>query len=100
MCPSWDKYLLVAGNYQAGISVVDFSDPANAREIAFADPAPLLPPTQLGGDWSSYWYDGLVYESDITRGLIIWELAGPGRTVLDGRAPFSVVSGRSGVTTP
>jgi energy-coupling factor transporter ATP-binding protein EcfA2 len=27
-----------------------FSDPANARAIAYADPAPLVP-TQLGGDW-------------------------------------------------
>jgi hypothetical protein len=34
---------------------VDFSDPANAREIAYADPAPLSE-TQLilGGDWSTY----------------------------------------------
>ncbi len=30
-------------------------------------------PTQLGGDWSTYWYNGLVYESDITRGLLIWD---------------------------
>ena len=37
------RYVLVAGNYQAGISVVDFSDPANAKEIAYADPPPLVP---------------------------------------------------------
>jgi hypothetical protein len=30
------RYVLVSGNYQAGISVVDFSDPANAQEIAYA----------------------------------------------------------------
>jgi hypothetical protein len=65
--PTDKGYVLVAGNYQAGISVVDFTDPANAREIAFADPAPLVP-TQLGGDWSTYWYNGRIYESDITRG--------------------------------
>jgi hypothetical protein len=28
-----------------------------------------------GGDWSTYWYDGFIYESDITRGLIIWNLS-------------------------
>jgi hypothetical protein len=72
--PTDKGYVLVAGNYQAGISVVDFTDPANAREIAFADPAPLVP-TQLGGDWSTYWYNGRIYESDITRGLIIWNLS-------------------------
>jgi hypothetical protein len=52
---------------------VDFSDPAHAVEIAYADPEPLVP-TQLGGDWSTYWYDGRIYESDITRGLLIWRL--------------------------
>ena len=72
--PTKKRYVLVAGNYQAGISVVDFTDPANAEEIAYADPAPLVP-TQLGGDWSSYWYDGRIYESDITRGLLIWRLS-------------------------
>ena len=73
-------HVLVAGNYQSGISVVDFTDPTNAREIAFADPAPLVDPNppvgiEVGGDWSSYWYDGFIYESDITRGLTVWRLS-------------------------
>ena len=72
--------ILVAGNYQSGISVLDFTDPANVREIAYADPAPLINPEnpaaiEGGGDWSSYWYDGHIYESDMTRGLLIWNLA-------------------------
>jgi hypothetical protein len=71
--------ILVAGNYQSGISVLDFTDPTNVREIAFADPAPLINPDnpaaiEGGGDWSSYWYDGRIYESDMTRGLLIWNL--------------------------
>ena len=33
--------------------------------------------TTLGGDWSTYWYNGRIYESDITRGLIIWRLDDP-----------------------
>jgi hypothetical protein len=69
------RYVLVSGNYQSGISVVDFTHPDRAREIAFADPAPLDPNTLItGGDWSSYWYNGHIYESDITRGLIVWRL--------------------------
>jgi hypothetical protein len=72
--PTDKRYVLVGGNYQAGISVVDFTDPANAEEVAYADPAPLTP-TQLGGDWSTYWYNGRIYESDITRGLIVWKLS-------------------------
>jgi uncharacterized repeat protein (TIGR01451 family) len=27
-----------------------------------------------GGDWSSYWYNGIIYESDITRGVLTWRL--------------------------
>jgi hypothetical protein len=70
--------ILVHGSYQSGIGVLDFSNPANAREIAFADPAPLPPTstggTQDGGDWSAYFYNGIIYESDITRGLFTWRL--------------------------
>jgi PA domain/LVIVD repeat len=78
--PTNKGYVLVAGNYQSGISVVNFSNPANAFEIAYADPAPLVNPDnpaaiETGGDWSTYWYDGRIYESDITRGLLIWDLS-------------------------
>lgn len=74
--PTDKRYVLVSAGYQSGISVVDFTDPANAHEVGFADPAPLSE-TQLilGGDWSDYWYDGLIYESDITRGLLVWNLS-------------------------
>jgi hypothetical protein len=76
MVPLRDRYVLVSGNYQSGISVVDLTDPANAHEVAFADPAPLNPNALvLGGDWSTYWYNGRIYESDITRGLLIWRLS-------------------------
>jgi len=78
--PTRRGYVLVSGNYQSGISVVDFTDTANPEEIAYADPAPLVDPNppvgiETGGDWSSYWYDGYIYESDITRGLILWKLS-------------------------
>jgi hypothetical protein len=80
--PTNMRYIGVAGNYQSGISVFDFTDLSNIKEIAYADPAPLVNPNnpaaiELGGDWSTYWYNGLIYESDITRGLIIWRLSDP-----------------------
>jgi hypothetical protein len=78
--PTDKRYVMVSGNYQSGISVVEFTDPTKAKEIAYADPAPLVDPNppvgiELGGDWSSYWYNGRIYESDILRGLIIWKLS-------------------------
>lgn len=52
--PTDKRYVLVSGNYQSGISVVDFTNPANANEIAYADPAPLSSTSLvLGGDWST-----------------------------------------------
>ena len=69
------KRVLVLGNYQAGTWVVDFTDPANAQTVAWSDPPPLVP-TQLGGAWSSYWYNNFIYESEITKGLNIFRLSG------------------------
>jgi hypothetical protein len=61
---------------------VDFTDQSNIYEFAYADPAPLPCCTfpfgnqvTVGGDWSSYWYNGRIYQSDITRGLLIWNLS-------------------------
>jgi hypothetical protein len=31
-----------------------------------------------GGDWSSYWCNGLINESDARRGLYIWNVSAPG----------------------
>jgi hypothetical protein len=67
--------VLVHGSYQSGTSVVDFTDPANAVEIAFSDPPPIVP-LDLGGAWSSYWYDGFIYETNITEGLNIFKFSG------------------------
>jgi hypothetical protein len=76
--PTDRGYVLVSGNYQMGIAVIDFTDPANAREIAFADPAPLSTTSLItGGDWSTYWYNGSIYQSDIRRGLVVWNLNDP-----------------------
>src|SRR3990170_710842 len=69
--PIRGKYILTLGNYQAGTWVVDFTDPANAFTRAFSDP-PAPVPNQLGGAWSSYWYNRNIYESSITEGVNIF----------------------------
>jgi hypothetical protein len=91
LVPHPTRNLLVHGSYQSGTALVDFTDPTNAYEVAWMDPDPLDPPSPTspggrinfrGGDWSSYWYNGAIYESDTRRGLYVWkvsarELAGP-----------------------
>ena len=61
--------------YQGGISVMDFTDPANPVEIAYFDRGPIDPKILiLGGDWSAYWYNGYIYGSEIARGLDVFQL--------------------------
>jgi hypothetical protein len=80
-----NQYALVVGNYQAGTWVVDFSNPAKPKTVAWSDPPPLpqvmAPATattpahlvnELGGAWSSYFYNGNIWESEITKGLNVF----------------------------
>ena len=80
-----DADILVHGSYQSGTSVVDFSDPANAVELAYSDPPAIPPPggpfcggtgCEIGGVWSSYWYNGFIYETNITEGLNVFRFSG------------------------
>src|SRR5260221_1728850 len=50
--------------YQGGISIVDFTDPAQPTEIAYFDRGPIDPNTLvLGRDWSASSYNGNIYAS-------------------------------------
>jgi hypothetical protein len=69
-------YVLVHGSYQSGTSVVDFNDPANPVELGYSDPPPIAP-ADLGGVWSSYWYNNFIYETNITEGLNIFRFSAP-----------------------
>lgn len=75
--------IIVQGWYQGGISVFDWTDPANPFEIAYFDRGPINVtnvagnPTNglvLGGFWSGYWYNGQVFGGEIARGLDVFEL--------------------------
>jgi hypothetical protein len=62
--------------YQGGISVMDFTDADKPVEIAYFDRGPIDPKMLvLGGAWSTYWYNGHIYSSEIARGLDILELS-------------------------
>lgn len=61
--------------YQGGLSVMDFTDSANPKEIAYFDRGPIdAKQMVLGGYWSVYWYKGHIYGTEITRGIDVFAL--------------------------
>ncbi len=61
--------------YQGGLSVFDFTDPANAVEIAYFDRGPVYSEEMVsGGYWSTYWYNGHIYGAEIARGFDVFKL--------------------------
>ena len=67
--------IFVQAWYQGGISVIDFTDSANPIEIGYFDRGPIHEEHLiLGGYWSTYWYDGLIYGTEIARGLDVLAL--------------------------
>jgi hypothetical protein len=76
LIPVPGRDIMVQSWYQGGISVFDWTDPANPVEIAYHDRGPVDPEQmQMGGSWSVYWYNGLIVNSEIARGLDVFELA-------------------------
>jgi uncharacterized protein (DUF305 family) len=67
--------IFVQAWYQGGVSVIDFTDSSNPFEIAFFDRGPIDEENMiLGGYWSTYWYDGRIYGTEIVRGLDVFDL--------------------------
>jgi hypothetical protein len=65
--------IMVQAWYQGGLSIVDFTDTANPVEIAYFDRGPINTPNptglNLGGFWSTYWYNGHIFGTEIARGF-------------------------------
>ncbi len=75
LIPIPGRDIMIQGWYQGGISLIDWTDPANPVEIGFHDRGPSDGTTQgPGGSWSVYWYNGVIVNSEIARGLDIFEL--------------------------
>lgn len=61
--------------YQGGLSVMDFTDSATPKEIAYFDRGPIdAKQMVLGGYWSVYWYNGHLYGTEISRGIDVFAL--------------------------
>ena len=75
LVPVPGRDIFVQAWYQGGISVIDFTDSANPVEIAFFDRGPLHDEEMvMGGYWSAYWFGGLIYGTEIARGLDVLAL--------------------------
>jgi hypothetical protein len=61
--------------YQGGLSVFDFTESATPIEIAYFDRGPLnAKQLMTGGYWSTYWYNGHIFGTEIARGLDVFRL--------------------------
>ncbi len=75
LIPIPGRDVMVQAWYQGGISVFDWTDAENPREIAFFDRGPVDSTRMAsGGSWSAYWYNGVIVSSEISRGLDVLEL--------------------------
>ncbi len=75
LIPIPGRDIMVQAWYQGGLSVFEWTDAKHPKEIAFFDRGPVNA-TEMGngGYWSTYWYNGHIYGSEISRGLDVFEL--------------------------
>ncbi|MEX1163927.1 MAG: S-layer homology domain-containing protein, partial [Nitriliruptor sp.] len=60
--------------YQGGMSIWEFTDSAEPVELGWFDRGPVPSPDGLpvaggGGFWSTYWFNGAIYGTEIARGF-------------------------------
>ena len=94
LIPVPGRDIMVQGWYQGGVSVMEFTDPDHPQELAYFDRGPIDAPPEadsaasaassaaggrrmsgtIGGSWGAYWWNGLIYSSELDRGFDILEL--------------------------
>ena len=73
--PIPNRDIFVQAWYQGGLSIMDFTDSSNPIEIAYFDRGPILKDLLIsGGYWSTYYYEGFIYGTEIKRGLDVFKL--------------------------
>lgn len=92
--------IFVQAWYQGGLSVVDFTDSANPVEIAYFDRGPVdSEDLILAGYWSTYWYDGRIYGTEILRGLDVLALT-PSEHLSANEIAAAALADQGGVFNP
>jgi hypothetical protein len=75
LVPVPGRDIMVQAWYQGGASLIDFTDSSNPREIGFFDRGPISGSALvLGGLWSTYYFNGAIYGSEIARGFDSYRL--------------------------
>jgi hypothetical protein len=92
LIPVPGRDIMVQGWYQGGVSVMEFTNPDQPKELAYFDrgsidpfrpvdmPLPGAAPGgrpargTIGGSWGAYWWNGHIYSSEMDRGFDIYEL--------------------------
>ena len=88
--PGRDLY--VQGWYQGGVNIMDFTSADSAFEIGYFDRGSITPPrgadvpqppvdpnvrgggNAIGGSWGAYYWNGLIFSSELDRGMDILKL--------------------------
>jgi hypothetical protein len=85
LIPVPGRDLYVQGWYQGGVDVMDFTDPDHPIEIAYFDRGSIDAPDDttkasersrytIGGSWGAYYWNGMIYSSELDRGFDVYEL--------------------------
>ncbi len=92
--------IFVQAWYQGGLSVIDFTDSAHPVEIAYFDRGPIdAEELVMGGYWSTYWYHGHIYGTEIARGLDVFALA-PSQFLSESEIAAAALADGGGVFNP
>ena len=78
--------VLVSAWYNGGTTVLDYTDPANVRQLGYY----VASGPKISAAWSSYWYRGFIYANNFdedvnslsprSRGLDVFAIADPATT--------------------
>ena len=75
MIPVPGRNIEVQSWYQGGVSIMDYTDPTHPFEIGYFDRGPVDDSRPaMGGQWSTYYYNGYIYGSEIARGTDVLKL--------------------------
>jgi hypothetical protein len=75
LIPIPGRDVMVQSWYEGGVSVFDWTDSRNPKEIGYFDRG-AADSSRLGngGTWSVYWYNGAIVSSEIGRGLDVMQM--------------------------